>query len=156
MTIYEELIQRVSNGETFCINFEKRTMKVGKDYLIQNGEYEESRCLCNGADLNPPVFFILDCIENLYQSYRFSLPSERNDSKRRKYFKAMSIDEIPDERLMVAERREVAQANLEGFILCMAIANKLVWDENTMGKWFWQSKKYEDLVILKKWIKKGE
>jgi hypothetical protein len=26
------------------------------------------------------------------------------------------------------------------------------WDEETMGKWFWQSKKDKDLVILRQWI----
>ena len=30
MTIFKELIEKVSNGETFHIDFEKRTMKVGK------------------------------------------------------------------------------------------------------------------------------
>jgi hypothetical protein len=34
MSIYEELINRVSDGESFHIDFEKRNMKVGKDYLI--------------------------------------------------------------------------------------------------------------------------
>ena len=43
MAIYQELIERVDNGETFCIDFEKRNMKVGKEYLIKNGEYDVSR-----------------------------------------------------------------------------------------------------------------
>jgi hypothetical protein len=66
------------------------------------------------------------------------------------------MEELTDEQLMCAERREVAQAKLEGFILCMILENKLIWNEHIMGKWFWQSKKDSDLVILKKWIEKGE
>ena len=57
---------------------------------------------------------------------------------------------------MRAERREIAQAKLEGYILCMMLENKFVWDEYKMGKWFYQSKEEPDLVILKKWIEKGE
>ena len=51
MTIYEELIKRVSNGETFHIDFEKRNMKIGKEFLIKNGEYDTSRVLCYTDDI---------------------------------------------------------------------------------------------------------
>ena len=153
MTIYEELVQRVSDGETFRIDFEKRTMKIGKNFLIKNGEYDTSRCLFHEDDeAFLPMDLILGSINVLYVGYKYSLPSERSDKKRRAYFKALSMDEIPDCRLMTAERREVAQAKLEGFILCMMLENRFVWDEKVMGKWFWQSKGHNDLVILRKWI----
>lgn len=148
MTIYEELIQRVSDGESFHINFEKRTMKVGKDYLILHGEYDLDRMHWPLIEMDD----ILDIIEDLYDKYKYSLPSERSDSKRRKYFKALSIEEIPDEQLMFAETREISQARLEGFILCMILSGKLVWDEFAAGKWFWQSKQDTDLVLLKNWF----
>ena len=45
MSIYLELIERVDNGEAFSIDFEKRNMKVGKEYLIKNGEYDENKRL---------------------------------------------------------------------------------------------------------------
>ena len=45
MTIYEELVQRVIGGETFHIDFEKRIMKIGKQKLINNEKYDESRKL---------------------------------------------------------------------------------------------------------------
>jgi len=80
------------------------------------------------------------------------LPSERSDSKRRKYFKALSVNEILDEQLMIAERREIAQAKLEGFILCMVLTGQFIWDEPTMGKWFYQSANDPDLVILRSWV----
>ena len=40
MPIYFELIERVDNGEAFHIDFEKKNMKVGKTYLIKDGEYD--------------------------------------------------------------------------------------------------------------------
>lgn len=156
MTIYKELIERVSNGETFHIDFEKRNMKVGKDFLIKNGEYDSSKLIFNQPNDPCPMDLILGTIDILYDYYKYSRPSERSDKKRRKYFKALSIDELTDEQLIVAERREIAQAKLEGFILCMILENKFIWDDMKLGKWFYQSKEDQDLVILKKWIEKGE
>lgn len=150
MTIYEELVERVSNGETFHIDFEKKTMKIGKETLIKNGEYDSERELITATTDN-----ILGTIEVLYRNYKYSLPSERSDSKRRRYFKALSVEELTDEQLMFADRREITQAALEGYILCMILNEQFKWTD-VMGKWFWQSKNDSDLVILKKWIEKGE
>lgn len=153
MTIYGELLERVSNGENFYIDLEKRTMKVGNDFLIKDEEYDSSRRLFHYSPENIcPMDIILEFIEHLYRIYKYSLPSERSDGKRRTYFKALSIEKIPDEELFSATRREIAKAKLEGFILCMILEDRFVWDEETMGKWFWQSSSDPDLVILRKWI----
>ena len=153
MSIYLELIERVSGGESFHINFEKRNMKVGKDYLIKDGEFDEStRLLPNFYEIYDLrlAFYV---IEELYKRYKYSLPSERSDNKRRKYFKALPMEEITDEQLMVAERRECSRAALEGFVLCLIVSGQLVWDENVMqGKWFWESSNDSDLIILRSWV----
>lgn len=146
MTIYEELIQRVSNGETFHIDFVNQILKIGKQKVIDNGEYDTNKQLINFKG------FVFETIDELYENYKYSLPSERSDSKRKKYFKALPISEISDKQLMVAERREVAQCKLEGFILCMILMNVFTWDELTMGKWFYQSKNDPDFVILRSWV----
>lgn len=156
MTIFEELVEIVSNGETFHIDFEKRTMKVGKDFLVKNGEYDTSRLPAYPPDDPYTMELLLRIIELYYEDYKRSLPSERSDSKRRTYFKALPMEEISDAELFIATRREVAQAKLEGFILCMILEGKFQWTED-MGSWFWQSKGDSDLVILRKWIeRKGE
>ena len=147
MTIYGELMQRVDSGETFQINFEKKNMKVGKQFLIKNGEYDGERQL--GFRWNENEIFPI--IEELYFNYKYSLPSERSDGKRKKYFKALSIEEMTDRQLMTAVRREGAQARLEGFILCAILNGKFKWTED-LGKWFYQSKNDPDLVILRSWI----
>lgn len=157
MTIFNELVERVSDGETFHIDFEKQTMKVGKETLIKNGEYDTGRTLIQFEDGHDELGFIMKRIYELYLNYKYSLPSERSDNKRKKYFKALPIEEIPDYMLFNACRREEAQAMLEGFILCATITGKLYWKEERHGKWFWQSKGDSDLVILRKWIeRKGE
>lgn len=150
MTIYEELIKRVSEGETFYVDFIDKTLKIRKKFIIADGVYDDSRELITYPYQNEES--LLTVIEDLYCNYKHSLPSERSDSKRRKYFKALSIDELTDAQMATGERREVAQAKLEGFILCMILNGKFVWNEQTMGKWFWQSKTDPDLVILRDWV----
>ena len=152
MTIYEELIQRVSDGEKFHIDFEKRIMKIGKQKIIDGGEYDEDRALIDGVDDIFDTLEVLCSVKYLYNKYKHSLPSERSDSKRKCYFKALAVDELTDAEMATGERREVAQARLEGFILCMVLKGVFVWDEKSLGKWFWQSANDPDLVILKSWI----
>jgi predicted SprT family Zn-dependent metalloprotease len=152
MTIYEELVKRVSEGEDFHIDFEKRSMKVGKQYLIKDGEYDTERELYMETHAFPNINVILFELDQLYYWYKYSLPSERSDSKRRKYFKALPIEEIPDRELLRAERREVAQAKLEGAIVCLIVSGQLIWNKTVMGNWFYQSPNDKDFVLLKQWI----
>lgn len=150
MTIYEELITRVRQGETFNIDFKKRTMKVGKDCLIKDGEY--SRIEKETAVRSIGLDGVLQNIERLYNLYKYSLPSERSESKRKKYFKALSFDELKDNDLFAAYRRDEMQAQLEGYVLISILNGDLYWDEEIMGKWFYESKKDTDLIILREWI----
>lgn len=150
MTIYEELIKRVEEGEPFYINFKNQTLKIGKEFLITDGFYDDERMLYTDCELD--MYDILQWAEMLYKRYKYSLPSERSDSKRRQYFKALPVDKLTDKQMATGERREVARAKLEGFILCMIVDGFFVWDEEKMGKWFWQSDIDPDLVILRSWI----
>lgn len=150
MSICAEALERVANGETFYIDFEKRIMKVGMDKVIDNGEYDTSKTLFNKENYNQQS--ILHTIEKLYKTYKYSLPSERSDNKRRKYFKALSADELTDEQMMFGMNREVAQFTLEAFILCMILSGDFVWDEGLHGKWFYQCPSDPDLIILRSWV----
>ena len=95
--------------------------------------------------------FNLPTLEAFYDMYKNSMPSERSESKRRLYFKALPFDELTDEQLVNGLPREYAMACLEGYILCKILTGKFVWKDE-YGSWYWQSKTYPDLVILKQWI----
>ena len=152
MNIFLKGLEQVENGERFYIDFEQRTMKIGQVKVIDNGEYDTSQVLYDEKIDNPQT--LLDKIRELYVVYKFSLPSERSNKKRKKYFKALPIDELTDEQLIYGTRREVAQYMLEAFILCAIINSDFVWNDEIHGKWFYQDKTEQDLVILKKWITK--
>ena len=152
MSIFLKGLERVENGERFHIDFEQRTMKIGQVKVIDNGEYDISQVLCDERFADSRT--LLDKVRELYIVYKFSLPSERSDKKRKKYFKALPIDELTDEQLIYGTRREVAQYMLEAFILCAILNGDFVWDDEIHGKWFFQDKIEKDLVILKNWITK--
>ena len=150
MTIYEELIERVEKGESFYINFKNQALKIGKEFLVADGLYDDERTLYTESELK--MSDVLSFIEELYKNYKYSLPSERSDSKRRQYFKALPVDKLTDKQMATGERREVARAKLECFLLCMIVDGFFIWDESELGKWFYQSKNDPDLVILRNWI----
>ena len=152
MNIFLKGLEQVENGERFRIDFEQRTMIVGQDRLIDNGEYDTTQVLYDVKFESPRI--LLDNVRELYVAYKLSLPSERSDKKRKKYFKALPIDELTDEQLIHGAKREVAQYMLEAFILCAVLNGDFVWDDKIHGNWFYQDKIEKDLVILKNWITK--
>ena len=150
MSILLKGLEQVEKGERFYIDFEKRMMKIGREKVIDNGKYDTTQVLY-GENFDSQQA-LLDKLRELYNNYKFSLPSERSEKKRVKYFKALRIDELTDEQLIYGARREVAQYILEAFILCAIINGDFVWNDEIHGKWFYQDKLEQDLVILKKWI----
>ena len=146
MTIYEELLTRVGNGERFSINLAKRNMKVGNEYLIKEGMCEPGRIVYNRL-LIPEK----ERIEQLYKNFKYSCPSERSDTSRG-YFKAYTADELSDAEMVLGGNREHCRAALEGYILCAVLMNHLKWSDLTDRTYYWQSENDKDLVILRNWI----
>lgn len=143
-TIFEKAVDAVTYGEKFKVNLEKRNLKIGNKYLIKDGKYDG--VLYNG------VGFSISTFEDLYQVYKHSRPSERSENKQRKYFKALKLNELEEDDMLYGDDRELAQLSLEIYLLCWILSGTFVWDEESMGKWFWQSQNDKDLVILRSWI----
>lgn len=142
--IYSYAIQQVANGAKFFVNFAARTLSINGKRIIDNGKYEGPL----GVE-KMPLEQMLPKIEELYDAYKHSVPSERSEAKRHIYFKALKEHELANEDMMYGVRRDEAQIRLELFVLCCILNGSFVWQ----GKnWFWQSEKDKDLVILKQWI----
>lgn len=144
---YEEIIEKVKYGDKFSVDFNERSVKLnGKIVDVENLGIPQT-------DIKEALMLI----EHHYVVYEKSVPSERNNSKRNRYFIADKFEELSDYEICNGEEREVAQISLELLVLGLILNNSLVWDNEIMGgNWFWRSKKYPKLVILKDWISKGE
>lgn len=141
---YEEIIKEVENGARFTINFEKRTCRVNGKVVLSEEDKPKS-------DRVTSIEVILSTIEGCYHDYKHSVPSERSESHRRYYFKALPEKKLSDKDMMYGQRREVARCKLELYILRRLLDGQLYWNPS-WGNWFWQSEKDKDLVILRSWI----
>lgn len=146
INIYQEAIQAVGNGASFKIDFQSRSLKLNGKYVIQEGKYEGELgvSFCNEEEF-------LAAVEEFYHRYKYSVPSERSESKSRQYFLALPERCLSDDDMLYGERRDKTQIELELFILCQILGG-LKWIPEKMGRWFWQSSADKDLVILRNWI----
>lgn len=82
--------------------------------------------------------------------------SEQGKRKKnnRSLFKAAGDENLSNESLMCGgEYRNIAQCRLELTVLIFILNKSLNPNDDIFkGKWFWQSDKDKELVILKKWI----
>lgn len=88
-------------------------------------------------------------IEELYREYKYSIPTKKSQSKRKHYFKALPIEEIPDMMLLISKQRDEAEWELIKAVLnlkhsCIA---KEQWDYG----WFYKGTD-PDFIILKDWL----
>lgn len=137
--------EKVSNGSRFTVDFEKRTLRLdGRLVDLSDIEYKSD-------DAENVLFF------SLYRTYKHSIPSERSDSHRRNYFKALPEKELSDEDMMYGQQREVARCRLELSLLLAIISGAFRWRDE-WGSWFYQSPYDKDFIILRSWVepKNGE
>lgn len=147
--IYQEATRAVEGGANFRIDFRSRSLWLDGKPVIQDGRYEGELGV---PDCSEDAFFPL--VEELYRRYKHSVPSQRSESKSRRYFMALPESELEDGDMLYGQHRDTAQFELEYHILCRIIGG-FRWNPATMGKWFWQSEKDKDLVILREWVEPG-
>lgn len=136
-----EIANKVGNGSRFSVNFEKRTLRVDGKLV----DLDDIEVLPIDDDL------MLRMIADLYYAYKHSIPSERSESHRKSYFKALPEDELTDTDMMYNASREVARCELEIYVLLRIRSGELHWHDE-WGSWFYQSPYDKDLIILRSWV----
>ena len=82
----DEILDKVSAGSKFYVNFENRSVRVDGKLVVENGDFGENTYEDVG-DFS--LEGTLRTIEELYAEYRRSVPSERSESHRKTYFIAL-------------------------------------------------------------------
>ena len=144
-----EILEKVYAGSKFYVNFEKRSVRVDGKLVVENGDFGEDKYEKEG-DFS--LEGTLATIEDLYNEYLHSIPSERSESHRKSYFIALKEKDLEDDDMMYGETREISRARLETYVLEAISRGWLYWDEEKMGSYFWQSKKHKSLIILRDWV----
>ena len=140
--LYHEVRQQ---GATFAVDFKKQSLRLGREYIIQDG-------VCKipfDVEICTPAEF-LHRVKLYYVAYKHSVPSERSESKGRRYFNPLPESELSDEDMMYGEPREAAQLQLELFILTQILCGQ-TWQEQ-WGFWFWQCPDEPSLILLREWF----
>ena len=142
MELYDEIINSVSSGSVFNVDLKKKVLQLDKNNVpLDNINVNIS----SSEDM-------LSTIHKLFERYKHSVPSERSEGKRRRYFKALKLSEIEYDDFMFGEGRDTAQIKLELYVLLSSIYHKDFWEEIFKEHFFYQSDKDRDLIILKDWV----
>jgi hypothetical protein len=151
-SIFEQVWDAASTGVKWHISLKDRTLTINGKKLVDNGKYEGELGCYEYCEITKEQ--VLKQINEAYSYYKYSIPSERTNSRRKNYFKALKEHELSEEDMLFGIPRDKAQACLEFTVLYYAVTGVFdkYWDEWDMGKWFWQSEEDKDLVILKEWV----
>lgn len=144
-----EIIDKVAAGSKFYVNFANRSVRVDGKVVVENGDFGEDTY---EKEDDFSLEGTLATIEELYDEYRHSVPSERSESHRKTYFIALKEKDLGDDDMMYGEQREISRARLETYVLEAISRGWLYWDEEKMGSYYWQSKKHKSLIILRDWV----
>ena len=142
MELYDEIINSVSSGSVFNVDLKKKVLQLDKNNVPLDNM---SVNISSSEDM-------LSTIHKLFERYKYSVPSERSEGKRRRYFKALKLSEIDYDDFMFGEGRDTAQIKLELYVLLSSIYYKHFWEEIFKEHFFYQSDKDKDLIILKDWV----
>ncbi len=147
--IYKYTMDAAEEERKVRIEIIGRTLTVDNNIIIDKGIYR--------GELGLPVVatkVALEMIEDAYIKYKSSMPNEEtNITCRSSLFKALPSQKLSDEDLISSEYRSIARIRLELTVLIMILNKSIDWDsEQLAGKWFWQSSKEKNLVLLKEWI----
>ena len=142
MELYDEIINSVASGSVFNVDLKKKVLQLDKNNVpLDNINVNIS----SSEDM-------LSTIHKLFERYKYSVPSERSEGKRRRYLKALKLSEIEYDDFMFGEGRDTAQIKLELYVLLSSIYYKNFWEEIFKEQFFYQSDKDKDLIILKDWV----
>ena len=147
--IYKYTMDAAEEERKVRIDIIGRTLTVDNNVIIDKGIYR--------GELGLPVVatkVAWEMIEDAYIKYKSSMPNEEtNITCRSSLFKALPSQKLSDEDLISSEYRSIARIRLELTVLIMILNKSIDWDsEQLAGKWFWQSSKEKNLVLLKEWI----
>lgn len=144
--IYYDSIQKIEGGASFYIDFKTLTLKVDKKTVIRNGKHKADLGIEPIDDKNE--FF--ESLNNRFDLYYRSIPSENSESHYRVRFRAKKLDELTKDEFLVGVNRELARFCLEYFILASIINGSFAPHTDITG-WFYQGHN-KAFIIQKDWF----
>ena len=145
--IYNLAVQAAEDGATVTVSLPQRSVIIDGQLLVDDGR----------SDLPLGVAAVdedtaLAKVEEAYAAYERSVP-EHSSRDVSRWFHACDDDELTGQEWIEGESRPVARCRLELTMLAYILNRSLTKQGARMqGKWFWQSERYPQLVILTEWL----
>lgn len=155
MSIYRKLLEKANSGGKFKLDLNNKSLYLGRVQYIEKGSVLREGDLIDKDDLkdfNIELDLSSDCwsvVSYLFDKFKHSVPNSHWKDK--SYFKALDVDDLTDEELAFNCDRKLAQAMIEGYILCASLQGWLKWDNES--HWFWQDGNNPECIVLKQWVK---
>lgn len=141
MSLYSQLIDKVTRGSKYNINLVQKTLSIDRSVIALEGNLIDDNDVVDDNSW--------ETLDTLYSSYKRSVPSAHHNGNK-SYFKADNAEDLTDDELAFNENRNIAQFKLELFILLASLSGMLVWQNDK--HWFWQSEKDKELIVLREWV----
>lgn len=143
MSLFDTVMRLCREGKRIEISLAAHSMSVGNRVMVRDGIWKG-----NLGIEKVSAEEALRQIEDAYDIFRRALPS--GVGKRWSWFHA---EPCSDEEILWGEDRDTACARLECIVLCHILNGSLNPESAPFrDKWFWQSERFSDLIILKEWL----
>lgn len=143
MSVWQKFVNALNNEEKIYVNLYKKTLKIGKEMMIERGEIKTDESLTERED-----GLTWEYVTDLYEQFRTSVPG--TGKTKCKYFKGADESELSLVEKLRNPDRAYALAMLECALLIGGLSNTLTFAD---GQWFYQNPDNKDFVVLKNWIK---
>lgn len=142
MTIYEMCIDAITQNVPVYIDLVNKNLRIGKQKIIKKGNvtetFEDIQLILNKRD-----------IDELYYTFVHSYPSQSSLCNK-PYYAALPSSQLSDEEMVTSKKRDIAQVELEAYILLAFMNGTEKW--SNPKHWFWRSNKHKDFFILSSWV----
>lgn len=135
-------------GKRVCVDLVNKNLTVGDRGWIVLGKVTKSAPV--KKLVGDKVKGDISDMEKLYESYKYSYPSEDETKRKKNYFKALTVDEMTEEEIIYGVERKTARVTLETGVLLNVLTGNLTWNKS-WGSWYYQGKD-KDFILLRKWV----
>ena len=145
--IFTATMLAATEGSAVKVSLTDHSLEVDGQLIIDHGRYEGRLGIDTMSESEA-----LERIEEAFATYEKSLPDfSGNDASR--WFYARPADDLSDAELATSEERAIARCRIETLTLLLIVNGSITKHSPQMqGKWFWQSVKHPQLVILTDWL----
>ena len=126
----------------------KKNLIINGQYWIREGKVTDLAPidLLHTTYKEPAV----DILEQLYEVYKYSYPTESESKKKHNYFYALPAEKLDEYDLVNGVDRYLARVVLESAVLLFTVSGYLKWDES-WGTWYYKGSD-PGFILLRDWV----